>query len=509
MSKIADNKRIAKNTIMLYFRMFLIMGITLYTSRIVLQTLGISDFGIYNVVGGIVALLGFLNTAMSMGTQRFLNYEMGKNNPKGLKDVFSMSVNIHILIAAIVLVLAETVGLWFLNAKLNIPIDRMESANWVYQFSILCFIIKIIQVPYNAAIIAHERMNIYAYISIVDVLLQLLAVYLLVLSPIDKLKLYAFLVFSIAFIIAVTYRVYCIKKFEECKYSFFWDKKLFSSIIGFSGWNLFGQIAQVSSVQGTNQVLNIFHGVTLNAAVGISNQVNGAMTTFIHNFQTAFRPQITKLYASNEKEEMRKLLFRSSKFSFFLLYLISIPIIFNIEIALKIWLGDYPAYSPIFCELLIIRSYFEAISIPLVFAIMATGQNKAYQIVVSIVISLNIIFSYFFLRIGLKPEIVFYIKVFLSPFVLLTRMYFSKKQADISLKEFSLRVLYPIFLIFVLSYPLIRIIRICFYNSMPLIFTTLFIEVFLFLLIYFGGMNKVERAYVNGLILKICKKYTK
>ncbi|MDR1056209.1 MAG: lipopolysaccharide biosynthesis protein [Prevotellaceae bacterium] len=489
--------------------MFLIMGVTLYTSRVILKTLGISDFGIYNVVGGIVTMFGFLNAAMSMGTQRFLNYEMGKNNSKGLKNVFIMSVNIHIIIAIIVLLFAETLGLWFLNAKLNIPVDRMQIANWVYQFSIFSFIITIIQVPYNAAIIAHERMNIYAYISIVEVLLKLLIVYLLVLISVDKLKLYAFLVFAVTFIVALIYRIYCIRKFEECRFSFFWDKKLFMNIMGFSGWNLFGQIAQISTTQGVNMVLNMFYGVVVNAAVGITNQINGAITSFVHNFQTAFRPQITKLYASNEKDKMNKLVFQSSKFSFFLLYLVSIPIIFNIEMVLKIWLGDYPAYSPIFCELLIIYSYMEAIGMPLVITIMASGKNRNYQVIVSIIIFLNLILSYFLLKFGLNPDIVFYVKIFLSFFVLSTRMYFSKKQSDISLKEFSLKVLWPVSLIFAFSYTFIRIVKIYFYDKVSIIFSTLVIEVLLLLIIYFWGMNKNEKFYINNSISKLYMKYFK
>jgi len=509
MSEIADSKRITKNTLMLYIRMLFIMGITLYTSRIILKTLGISDFGIYNVVGGIVVMFGFLNSAMSMGTQRFLNYEMGKNNSKELKNVFVMSLNIHIIIACIVLLFAETLGLWFLNVKLNIPAERLGVANWVYQFSILSFIITIIQVPYNAAIIAHERMNIYAYISIIEVSLKLLIVYLLVIVSVDKLKLYASLVFVVTFIVAFIYRMYCIKKFKECKFSFFWDKKLFINIMGFSGWNLFGQIAQMTTTQGVYMVLNIFHGVVINAAVGITNQVNSAITSFVSNFQTAFRPQIVKLYASNEKEKMSKLIFQSSKFSFFLLYLISMPIIFNIEAVLKIWLGNYPSYSPIFCELLIIYSYMEAIGMPLVIAIMASGKNRNYQIVVSIVIFLNIVFSYLFLKLGISPEIVFYVKIFLSLFVLSTRMYFSKKQSDILIKDFSLKVLYPVSLIFAFSYPLVRIVKIYFYDKTSIIYSTLFIEIFLLLIIYFWGMNKSERYYTNNLILKICKKYVK
>ncbi len=510
MNEIANNKRIAKNTLLLYFRMFLIMGVTLYTSRIILQTLGILDFGIYNVVGGIVVMFGFLNAAMSMGTQRFLNIEMGKDDLKGLKNVFSMSVNIHIIIAIIVLLFAETLGLWFLNAKLNIPIGRMGVANWVYQFSIFSFIITIIQVPYNSAIIAHERMNVYAYVSIIEVLLKLSVVYSLVLFSIDKLKLYAFLVFVVTFIIALAYRIYSVRKFKECKFSFFWNKKIFMDLAGFSGWNLFGQIAQISTSQGVNMVLNIFCGVVINAAVGITNQVNGAITSFVHNFQTAFRPQITKLYASNERDKMNKLVFQASKFSFYLLYLISIPIIFNIEIILKIWLGNYPDYSPIFCELLIIYSYMEAIGMPLVIAIMASGNNRNYQIVISVVIFLNVILAYFFLKLGFNPEVVFYVKIFLSLFVLLVRMYFSKKQSDISVKEFLIKVLYPVMLIFTLSYPFVRIIKIYFYNSIPVaVCTTLFIEMFLLSIIYLLGINNNERLYIKKNVFKIYRRYVK
>ena len=280
----ANNKRIAKNTLMLYFRMLLIMAVTFYTSRVVLQTLGIEDYGIYNVVGGIVAMFGFLNSAMSSGTQRYLTFELGRGDKEKLKRVFITSMNIHIIIAVIVFILAETAGLWLLYNKMTIPEDRFDAAFWVYQCSILSTMVMFISVPYNATIIAHERMSAFAYISILEAILKLLIVYLLLLGDIDKLILYAVLMLAVQVIIRFTYNIYCRRHFEETRYSFLFDKQLFKEMLSFSGWNLWGNMASVAFTQGLNILLNMFFGVTVNAAMGIAQQVNSALYSFVSNF---------------------------------------------------------------------------------------------------------------------------------------------------------------------------------------------------------------------------------
>ena len=338
----ANNKRIAKNTLYLYFRMLLIMGVTLYTSRIVLNALGVEDFGIYNIVGGVVILFSFINNALSSATQRFLNFEIGRGDVLGTKRVFSMSLTIHLFVALFVVLLAETVGLWFLNTQMNIPTERMAAANLVYQFSILTVCISFVQIPYYASVVAYEKMSFFAYIAIIEVILKLLIVVLLIYVGFDKLRLYSILTFLVAVLVFVCYKYYCNTRLDLSRYKYFWDKILFSKLLNFSGWMLFGAAAGVSATQGVNILLNIFYGVTVNAAMGISTQVNSAVNKFVSNFQTAFMPQITKLYAIGDFEHLRKLIGQSSRFSFLLLFALACPLMLNIDFVLKLWLKTVP-----------------------------------------------------------------------------------------------------------------------------------------------------------------------
>ena len=321
-----NNKRIAKNTLLLYVRMFFVMAVTLFTSRVVLATLGVTDFGIYNVVGGVVAMMGILNNAMAVSTQRYLTFELGRGDAVRLKQVFCMCLAIFVMLAVVVVVLGETVGLWFLNSKMTIPADRMVAANWVYQFSILACVASLIVTPYNAVIIARERMNVYAYVGILEVVLKLAVVYLLLVIPVDRLTTYGLLILLSQIVIAVIYMLYCTRHFAEARYRVYWDGSLFRELVSYSGWNLFGSAAGVVKGQGLNILLNMFFTPAVNAARGIAYQVNAAITQFFTNFYTAVRPQITKYYAQGDMEEMTKLIFRSSKMSFYLIMLISMPI---------------------------------------------------------------------------------------------------------------------------------------------------------------------------------------
>jgi O-antigen/teichoic acid export membrane protein len=315
-----DSNRIAKNTIFLYFKMFLTMGVSLYTSRVVLNTLGVTDFGIYNVVGGVVMMFSFLNASMSSATHRFLSFELGKKDFVEFNKVFSTSLNIHAIIAFSILILAETIGLWFLNAHLNIPAERIGAASWVYQFSIFSLMVVILNVPYNATIIAHERMSAYAYISIIDVILQLIIVFILVCFGFDKLKLYAVLGFCASSISRILTKMYCKRNFYESKYRYFYDKSLYKTLLNYAGWNLFGNLAAVTFNQGINILLNIFFGPSINAARGIAYQVNGAVNGFVSNFQMAMSPQLVKSYAANERRYMHHLIIQGSNYSFFLFF---------------------------------------------------------------------------------------------------------------------------------------------------------------------------------------------
>ena len=315
----ANNKRIAKNTFILYIRMFVMMAVSLYTSRVVLEVLGETDYGIYNIIGGVVVLFSFFNGALLQATQRFLNFELGKKNIEGLERIFCMSMNAYLILSFIFLILAETIGLWFVNTQLNIPADRMTAANWVYQFSIATFIIRLIRVPYNATIIAYERMSFFAYMSLFEVILKLLMVYLLYAIKWDKLSFFAFFYTLLPILIYFIYKLYCNKHFYITWYKRIWDGQIFRQLFSFSGWSLFGSVANLLANQGLNILVNIFHGVSVNAALGIANQISAKVTQFLTNFQMAFNPQIVKKYAAGEMNSLYKLIYSASKISYFII----------------------------------------------------------------------------------------------------------------------------------------------------------------------------------------------
>ena len=321
------NKRIAQNTLFLYFRTLVILLVSLYTSRVVLNVLGIDDYGIYNVVGGIVLMFQFLNVGMIDVSQRFLTYELGKNDGQQLQKVFSTSLIIHLIIIFFLLILAETVGLWFLNHKMNIPTSRIIAANWVFQFSILTFIIKIFSVPYNASIVAHEHMKVYAYVSILEVILQLAIVFLLKGSASDKLILYAILMSFVTLLVSIMYTLYCKKYFKECKFRNDIDKQLLHKMLSFAGWSFLGNIGYSLKMQGINILINLFFGPAVNAARGVAYQVNAGIYNFVSNFQIAMKPQITKRYAMGDTNSMMVLVHNSSRYSFFLLLYLTLPVL--------------------------------------------------------------------------------------------------------------------------------------------------------------------------------------
>lgn len=455
-----NNKRVAKNTLFLYFRMILIMLVTLYTSRVILAQLGIKDYGIYNVVGGVVTMFAFLNNCMATSTQRFMTFELGCGNVQRLKNVFAASLNIHMAIAVIIVLLAETVGLWFVNAKLVIPPERMVAANWVYQFAILSFCVNIVQVPYNAVLIAHERMNVYAYISIIEVFLKLGIVYLLVDCPFDKLIAYGILLFLVQFVIRCIYQVYCQKNYEECKFRFFWDIALYKKMSSFAGWNLFGSVAWLLRDQGVNIILNIFFGPIINAARGVATQVSSAVMNFISNFQVALNPQITKNYANGNIEEMEKLSYLGIKFSYMILFLLAFPLSLNIDFILHLWLVEVPDYSALFIILILIDSLVGTLfGTPLMTALSATGVIRNYQVVVSLVILCIVPVGYAVLKLGFDAPSVFYVTILFSLISGFVRFLFCRKQIGYSLKKIWRSVLLPVGCMTLVSLPLPIYIR--------------------------------------------------
>lgn len=437
-----NNKRIARNTMMLYVRMILIMMVSLYTSRVVLNTLGIEDYGIYNIVGGAVTMFGFLSGAMSSATQRFLTYDIGQENNVQLRKTFNAAQIIHIGIAILILILAETIGLWFVSNKLNLPEVRLEAALWVYHCSVLSFIVTVIQAPYNALIIAHEKMSVFAYLSIVDVLMKLFIVLLLSHIAFDKLELYALLILGVSLTVAAFYRIYSRINFEETKFLIVSEKALYKRLASYSIWNLFGAVSLVAKAQGVSIMLNIFFGVIVNSALGVANQVSGTVYSFVSNFQVASNPQIIKSYATDDKKYMNNLVIRTSKFSFILLFILTLPVIMETEYILQLWLKLVPEYTVIFTKLILIEAIIHSISGSLMAAVSATGNIRLYQLVIGGFSLLILPISYLFLTMGYPPKSTFMVCISFAVLAFIFRLIFIKKQIpEFSISQFIHEVL--------------------------------------------------------------------
>ena len=491
-----NTRRIAKNTVMLYIRMLLIMAVTLYTSRVVLNVLGVEDFGIYNVVGGIVVMFSFLNGAMATSTQRFLSFSLGKNDQEQVARVFSMSMTTHISIALIVLLLAETFGLWIFYRYLNIPPERMGAAQWVYQLSVLTFCISIIRVPYNAGIIAYERMSFYAYISIVEVCLKLGMVILLQYLGSDKLILYALLMALTTGIVTFIYKLYCCKTFSVCRYHYFWDKHLYKELISFSGWSLFGSAANVGVQQGINILLNVFFGVVTNAALGIANQVSSAVSQLVGNFQTAFNPALVKSYASGDYSYFVRLIFQTSRFSYFLLFIIALPLYLCMPFVLKVWLDIVPEYTVVFCRWMLVFVLIDAVSAPLWISVQAIGKIRSYQLLMSALIFLNIQLSWLLLRLGKDAEWVMQVRVGINLLTFICRIIYLQKRKVISSYLYLREVISPVVLVSVLSVPLPLWIG-CNYSGLKGFLLLSGVSVILSgVAIWFLGLRKSERDFI-------------
>lgn len=420
--------------------MLLTLFVGLYTSRVVLQTLGISDYGLYNVVGGIITLFTFINSTLASGTQRFMSFALGEQNVNKMKSVFSTSIYLHALISLIIVVIAEIVGLWLLYNKMQIPDGRMDAAFWVFQFSIFATMVKMMEVPYMATLIAHERMNIYAYISIYDVVMKLLIVFMIQIVDYDKLILYAFLLFVVHISSALIYLFYCRSKYSETRSIVSFDESMFKKIASFSGWNIFGCGAVALQGQGVNILLNMFFGTVVNAARGIAFQVNAIILQFVNNFQVAVNPQIVKLYASGQKDEMIKLVLNNSKFAAFLFLIIAIPAFIEIEFVLRIWLGEYPDYAPFFLRIIIIQSLIQTMNRPVVMAIHAVGRMKAVNLTSGSVLLLILPVSYILLKLGCSPETIFLVNIIPWLFELFIALYWLNKYIEFPIIEFYKKV---------------------------------------------------------------------
>lgn len=506
-----NNKRIAKNTLLLYFRMLFMMVVSLYTSRVILNALGVEDFGIYNVVGGVVAMFTVISGSLSAAISRFITYELGKGDQSKLNRIFSASVTIQLLLSLIIVVLIESVGVWFLNAKMTIPEDRMAAANWVLQFSIITFVINLISVPYNAAIIAHEKMSAFAYISILEAVCKLAIAFLILVSPIDKLIFYAILMCAVSIIVRLTYGHYCKKHFAECNYHFHWDKEILKKMFGFAGWNFIGASSAVLRDQGVNIVINIFCGPAVNAARGISSQVNSAIMGFVNNFTTALNPQITKSYASGDHKYMMTLIFQGARLSFYILLLLSLPVILNAHYILKLWLSNVPEHTELFVQLILICAMGESLSNTMVTAMLATGNIRNYQIVVGGLQMMNLPISYICLRLGFMPESVLIVAIVVSQCCLAARLYMLRGMIGLSSIQYMKKVYLNVIVVTLLSLAvpvlLSKYMEETFFSfvvlSLVSIVCTLIVE-------FYVGCNGKEREFVvdkvKGLKNKILKK---
>lgn len=440
----SNNKRIAKNTILLYFRTLFIMVITLYTSRVILGELGVEDYGIYNVVGGVVAMFAVISASLSSAISRFITFELGQGDISRLRSIFSTSINIQIGISIVVLLLGESIGLWFLNYKMTIPPDRLMAANWVLQCSLITFCVSLISVPYNACIIAHERMSAFAYISFLEAALKLAICYMLVLSPSDKLIVYAILMVVVSIIIRFTYGIYCGRHFTESRYKWVNDKAILNEMTSFAGWNFFTNISYVFNTQGVSLLVNVFFGVTLNASRGIAAQVENAVMQFVNNFTTAINPQITKCYASGEKQLMFTLVCRGAKFSYLLLLIFALPIIIETEYILTLWLKNVPEYTIIFVRLSMICAMVNILGNTCYTACMATGKIKRYVIWVTLMGFPVFPLTWIAYSLGMPAASAYVIYTLVYVAVDATRLYIMRELLQFPIKLFVKSVLIPI-----------------------------------------------------------------
>lgn len=505
----SDNKRIAKNTLFLYIRMFLIMGVTLYTSRIVLQVLGETDFGLYNVVGGIVMMFTFLNGSLAGATSRFITYEIGRQDYVRLHKIFNVSLLTHIMIALVIVILAETVGLWFLYNKMVIPEGRFDAAFWVFQISVISCVLSITQVPYSAMIIAHERMNIYAYVGIFEVMFKLLIAYLIMISPYDKLVVYAFLLFLVQMMLMIYYRMFCNKHFSGCSLMFVKDKTMYKHMFVYAGSDIIGNLAVLAQGQGLNILLNMFFGPAVNAARGVAYQVQGAVTQFSGNFMTAVKPQIIKQYAAGKINEMMRLVVHSSCFSYYLMLLLVMPICLEADYILTLWLGEYPDYTVSFLRLVLVLCMIQTLKTPRTTVFHATGKILLPNIVVGTILCLALPVAYVVLKMGFDPNSVFWTAIVSMMLSEVAGIFIMKSLIDCSVRNYVLNVHIRCLIVTGLSLAILLPI----YSLMSiqgfakLIIITLITTLSILLVSYTVGLDKGMRQKINAIIKNKILRY--
>lgn len=506
-----NTKRIAKNTLMLYVRMLFGMLVSLYTSRVVLQALGVEDYGIYNIVGGVVAMFSMISNSLSSSVSRFLTFELGRGDMEQLKKVFSTSLCIHLALAGIVFLAAESVGVWFLNTQMTIPADRLYAANWVFQASLVAFMFGLFSVPYNASIVAHERMTTFAYIGILDIILRLFIILFIAYAPFhfDRLIVYSLLLVVLGISMQAVYWIYCKRHFEECRLQFRFYRDIWRAMGAFAGWNFIGCTAGLLKEQGVNILLNLFIGPVINAARAIAGSVNNVLSSFAGNFMTALNPQITKSYAAGDYSYMFSLVERGSRFSYYILLLFALPMLFEADFVLTLWLKHYPAHTVNFVRLILLVTMCDILSNTLINLQISTGKIRNYQLAVGGMLLMNFPLSYICLKIGFQPESTLIVALIVAVACLFLRLLFLRKMVGLSMRRYLHKVcgnvlcvtlaaaVLPTLLYLQMADGIVRFLLMC-------VLTVLCSAT----AIYFIGCSRNERDFIKNRFISIRHKFS-
>lgn len=500
-----DTKRIAKNTLAMYIRMAVTMVVGLYTSRVILNVLGVEDYGTYNVVGGVVSMFSLLTASMSASISRYLTFSLGKGDRDELRRVFSVSLEVQLFLAVVIVLAVEAVGVWFLNTQMKIPPDRLVAANWVMQCSLVSFVVGLLMVPYNASIISHERMNIYAYISIWDAVMKLVIVYALYVSPFDKLKSYAVLLLAVSTLTTSFYWLYCKRHFEECRFRVVRDKRLLKEMTSFAGWGMIGDGAWILNTEGVNILINMFFGVVLNAARGIATTVDNMVQNFVRNFMVALNPQIVKSYAAGDFDYMHRLIFMGAKYSYFLMLFFFIPISLETRTILTLWLKVVPDYAVAFTRLTLMSTMCLTLGNTMIPAVQATGKIRNYTIVMGLMALANFPLTWIAFALGASPILayVIYFLIFFS--MVFVRLYVVKGLIHLSVRAYVKNVLLRVASVTIIAYAVptaicvlqsdsfLRLLEICVLSVISSLLT-----------VYFVGLSDLERNYAKNIVMKKC-----
>lgn len=500
----SNNKRIARNTLLLYFRMIIVLFVSLYTSRIILKALGVEDFGIYNAVGGMVAMLSMLTGSLSVATSRFITYELGNKNSKRRRDVFSMSINLMIIVSIVIVVFGETLGLWFLNNKMTIPETRCNAANIVYQLSLLTFVFNILSVPYNASIIAHEKMKIFAYVGVVEVVCKLAIALYLIDAFLDKLIVYSLLLLLLAILIRLFYASYCKKKLKECTYHFTWNLNLCKEMFTFAGWNFLGASTSILRDHGTNVMMNVFFGPAINASRGLSMQVNSAINSFVQNFIMAINPQITKSYAEDNIERTVFLALKGMKLSFLFLIIITFPVFFLTPFLLKLWIDVVPDHSVSFIRLILCFTLIESLSNPYITVIFAIGKLKKNQIIIGTLQVLSFFLTYLSYKLASVPEMAYFFAIITSAICFMVRLKILKELIDFPIMK-AITILSkniaPVTIIVAVSLFVAHVYNLdIIFSFRDFVFKLILSLLFIVIVVSFIGLSREESVYIWRLL---------